>query len=64
MEAPITNRELRDAYQRSGLWRIGMSYERAINVAPIRTSLSCAVRSRRMKAAKADKAIPAQLFLI
>lgn len=60
----ITDRELRDAYKRAGLWRIGMSYERAITVPPIRTSLTCSVRAQRHRAEQAGHPLPAQLGLI
>lgn len=61
---PITERDLKDAYKRSGLWRIGMSYERAIAVPPIRTSLTCSVRAQRHRAEQSGQQLPAQLGLI
>ncbi len=48
----ITDRELRDAYKRAGLWRIGMSYERAITVPAIHTAMSCSARAARRRAEK------------
>ena len=60
----ITDRELRDAYKRAGLWRIGMSYERAITVPAIHTAMSCSARAARRRAAKTGQPAPAQLCLI
>lgn len=64
MNDPITERELRDAYKRAGLWRTGMTFERAIAVPPIRTSLTCSVRAQRHRAEQAGQPLPAQLGLI
>jgi len=60
----ITDRELRDAYKRAGLWRIGMTFERAITVPAIHTALSCSVRAQRHRAEQAGQPLPAQLGLI
>lgn len=61
---PITDRELRDAYKRAGLWRIGMTFERAITVPAIHTAMSCSARAARRRADKAGQPVPAQLCLI
>lgn len=60
----ITERELRAAYKRSGVWRLGMTYERAISVPAIHTALSCSARAARRRAEKAGQPAPAQLCLI
>ena len=62
--ATVTDRDLRDAYKRSGLWRIGMSYDRAIGVPAILTAMSCSARAARRRAEKAGQQVPAQLCLI
>lgn len=62
--APITDRELRDAYKRAGLWRIGMTFERAITVPAIHTAMSCSARAARRRADKAVQPATAQLCLI
>lgn len=60
----ITERELRAAYKRSGLWRLGVTYERAIDVPAIRTALNCSIKAARRRAEQAGRRIPAQLGLI
>lgn len=60
----ITERELRAAYKRSGVWRLGMTYERAISVPAIRTALNCSVKAAHRRAEQAGHPIPAQLGLI
>lgn len=62
--APITDRELLDAYKRAGLWRIGMTFERAVTVPAIHTAMSCSARAARRRAEKAGQPAPAQLCLI
>lgn len=47
--AIITERELRDAFKRSGLWRRGWTYERAINNDLVLMGMRGAVRSMRKK---------------
>lgn len=61
---PVTERELRDAYKRAGLWRTGMTFERAVTVPAIHTALSCSARAARRRAEKAGQPAPAQLCLI
>ena len=60
----ITERELRDAYKRAGLWHIGMTFERAVTVPAIYTAMSCSARAARRRAEKAGQPAPAQLCLI
>lgn len=60
----ITERDLRDAYKRAGLWRLGMTFERAITVPAIHTAMSCSARAARRRADKAGQPAPAQLCLI
>lgn len=60
----LTERELRAAYKRAGLWRIGMTYERAINVPGIRIALTCSINAARRKTALAGQRTPSQLGLI
>lgn len=60
----ITERELRAAYKRSGDWRLGMTYERAISVPAIRTALNCSVKAAHRRAKQSGHPIPAQLGLI
>ena len=62
--APITDRELSDAYKRAGLWRLGMTFERAVTVPAIHTAMSCSARAARRRAEKAGQPAPAQLCLI
>lgn len=62
--APITERELRDAYKRAGLWRLGITFERAVTVPAIRTALNCSVKAARRRAEQAGHPMPAQLGLI
>ena len=60
MTAPhITTDELRDAYTRADLWRIGMSFERAIAIRAVRWALEKSALARRQRCA-----IPAQTILI
>ena len=60
----VTERELRDAYKRAGLWRTGLTFERAIGVPAILTAMSCSARAARRRAEKAGQQVPAQLCLI
>ena len=62
--APITERELRDAYKRAGLWRLGMTFERAATVPAIHTAMSCSAMAAHRRADKAGQPAPAQLCLI
>jgi hypothetical protein len=60
MSAPhITTDELRDAYTRAGMWRIGMGFERAIAIRTVRWALEKSALARRQRCA-----IPAQPSLI
>ena len=49
---PPTEDQLRAAYQRSGLARLGISYEQAMSDAAIRGSLMCMTNADRHWAAK------------
>lgn len=49
---PPTEDQLRAAYQRAGLARLGISYEQAMNDAAIRGSLMCMTNADRHWAAK------------
>ena len=49
---PPTEDQLRAAYQRAGLARLGISYEQAMNDAAIRGSLVCMTNADRHWAAK------------
>ena len=62
--AHVTERELRDAYKRAGLWRLGMTFERAVTVPAICTALSCSAKSVRCRAEKTIQSELQQLFLI
>lgn len=41
----FTEQQIKQAYQRSGLAFLGISYAKAMAVPPIRTSLECAVKA-------------------
>lgn len=56
--SPITTSELRLAYRRAGLWRIGMSFERALAAPLVRWSMEKSALVRRRHGE------PAQLRLI
>lgn len=59
-----TNDELRAAFQDSGLWREGWSFERAQACPLVWQSLQNMVRARRRNAERAGKPMPAQMALI
>lgn len=59
-----TNDELRAAFQDSGLWRDGWTFERAQRCPLVWQSLQNMVRARRRNAERAGKSIPAQMALI
>lgn len=44
---PVTTDELRESYTRAGLWRIGMTFERACASYPIRWSMEKSALARR-----------------
>lgn len=63
--ADITERELREAFNRSGLWRRGWSYQRAIEATPVLTSLIATIRAMRGKEQQQHgKPAPVQRALI
>lgn len=59
-----TNDELRAAFQDSGLWREGWTFERAHACPLVWQSLQNMVRARRRNAERAGKPMPAQMALI
>jgi hypothetical protein len=59
-----TNDELRAAFQDSGLWREGWTFERAQGCPLVWQSLQNMVRARRRNAERAGKPMPAQMALI
>ena len=56
---PPTTAELQAAYQRAGLWRIGMAYTDAIAIGAVRKCLEMSALARRRRLN-----LPAQLRLI
>ena len=63
MMAPSTN-ELRAAFRRSGLWRLGWTFHRAITTPAICTAIRCAASAARKRAEREGHSIPSQLGLI
>lgn len=53
-----TEQDLKAAYKRSGLWRLGMTYQRAISLPPVLTALTCSVAAHHKKAAQTGKPLP------
>lgn len=50
MNAPhITTQELKDAYTRAGLWRIGMTFARATEIRTVRWALEKSAMARRRR---------------
>lgn len=64
MIAEISDRELREAYQRSGLWRRGWTFWRAINAPVVRAGLIADVRAMHKKLQKNGTPAPMQRALI
>ena len=60
----ISERELRDAFNRSGLWRRGWTYAKAIDTPCIITSLCATVRAWHREQQKHGKPAPIQRVLI
>jgi hypothetical protein len=61
----ITEQELREAFRRSGLWRRGYDFKRAIETSSVLISLRGFVRARRDKEQQQDgKPAPMQRALI
>ena len=63
MMAPSTQ-ELRAAFRRSGLWRLGWTFHRAITTPAICTAIRCAASAARKRAEREGHSIPSQLGLI
>jgi len=57
-------RELRAAFQRSGLWRRGWSYHRAITTGLVRLGLSLDAIAHRAQQKKIGRPVPEQQALI
>ena len=63
MMAPSTQ-ELRDAFRRSGLWRMGWTFQRAITTPAIGTAIRCAASAARKRAEREGRPMPVQEALI
>lgn len=61
--ASITGQELREAFQRSGLWRRGWTYERAKQAEAVLLSLVATVRARHRSQQRGDVKQKAQADL-
>lgn len=61
---PITDRELQTAYRRSQLARLGLSFQQAIAIPAIRSSLAGWVKTRQRRSESQGKPAPRQLALI
>ena len=59
-ETTITTPELRAAFKRSGLWRLGWSYSEAIAKPAVYRALSAAARCRQEAAKRSGRATPTQ----
>lgn len=60
----ITEPELREAFKRSGLWRDGWNYQRAITTELVARCLRFSVIATRRSAEKNGKPAPMQQALI
>lgn len=63
MTPEITCAELRQEYARTGLSRLGIPFETAVGIAPVRAGLEAAIKGQRRLAAKRAQAaaIPHQI---
>lgn len=59
-----STQELRDAFRRSGLWRLGWTFQRAITVPAIGTAIRCAASAARKRAEREGRPMPVQEALI
>jgi hypothetical protein len=59
-----TTAELKQAFSRSGLWRLGWSFDKAMGCELTRKGLECAVRASQRKAARQGNPAPMQPELI
>ncbi|MCL2829386.1 MAG: hypothetical protein FWD77_01460 [Betaproteobacteria bacterium] len=55
--------ELKAAFQRCGLWRLGWSFERAIHTPSLRIALTCAANALRKRAEREGHPTPEQHIL-
>ena len=62
--ATPTTADLKAAFKRSGIWRSGWDFNRAIAVPSIRTSITCAARAHQAKHTHQGKPAPIQPALI
>lgn len=63
MSTPTTS-ELKDAFQRSGLWRLGFSFADALRIPPILRTLTCSAICRRRTTEKQRGRLPIQPSLV
>lgn len=56
-----TNADLKTAFTRSGLWRQGWTYERAINTPALAIALKATARAQQKKQQKSGAPAPEQL---
>jgi len=63
-KAMPTTAELKRAFRRSSIWRLGWTFDRAMACQVINTALCCMVRAQRRKASEQGKPMPDQGVLI
>lgn len=63
-QTDITERELRDAYRRAGLWRRGWTFVRAIRADAVSVTLLAAARAARRRIEREHKPTQRQPQLI
>jgi hypothetical protein len=59
-----STQELRDTFRRSGLWRMGWTFQRAIATPAIGTAIRCAASAARKRAEREGRPMPVQEALI
>jgi hypothetical protein len=59
-----STQELRDTFRRSGLWRMGWTFQRAIATPAIGTAIRCAASAARKRAEREGHPMPVQEALI
>ena len=64
MTTDLTTAELKAAWQRAGLWRTGISYQRAIASPLLLSGLRAAARAARKQATQNGNPAPQQRALI
>lgn len=62
-DAGCTERELRDAFKRSGLWRSGWTFARAVQTSAVYIGLRATVRALRTRQQQHGKPAPIQRAL-